>query len=60
MSAWLEQLLVRYPELALFLVIAGGYWIGSLKIGAFSLGPVTGALLPVYSLGSLRMCPCRA
>jgi len=44
MLAWLEQFLVRYPELALFLVIAAGYWIGSFKIGAFSLGPVTGAL----------------
>lgn len=38
MSAWLEQFLVRYPELALFLVIAAGYWIGSFRIGAFSLG----------------------
>src|ERR1700748_2260514 len=43
MLTWLEQFLVRYPELALFLVIAMGYWIGSFKIGAFSLGPVTGA-----------------
>ena len=33
MLAWLEQFLVRYPELALFLVIAGGYWIGSFKVG---------------------------
>jgi len=41
MSAW-QQFLVRYPELALFLVIATGYWIGSFKVGAFSLGPVTG------------------
>ena len=40
----LEQFLVRYPELALFLVIAAGYWIGSLRIGTFSLGPVTGSL----------------
>ena len=31
MLTWLEQFLVRYPELALFLVIAGGYWIGSFK-----------------------------
>src|SRR4029078_8679017 len=39
-----KHFLVRYRELALFLVIAGGYWIGSFRIGAFSLGPVTGAL----------------
>src|SRR3974390_2113789 len=44
MLTWLAQFLVRYPELALFLVIAAGYWIGSFKIGAFSLWPVTGAL----------------
>src|SRR5262249_34028151 len=29
MLEWLEQFLIRYPELALFLVIAAGYWIGS-------------------------------
>jgi putative transport protein len=44
MLSWLEQFLVRYPELALFLVIAAGYWIGSFKVGPFSVGPVTGAL----------------
>lgn len=44
MLTWLEQFLIRYPELALFLVIAAGYWIGSFRIGAFSLGPVTGSL----------------
>ena len=60
MLAWLEQFLVRYPELALFLVIAAGYWIGSFKIGAFSLGPVTGALLPACSSGNSRMFPSRA
>ena len=36
MLAWLEQFLVRYPELALFLVIGAGYWIGSFKFGEFS------------------------
>jgi putative transport protein len=52
MLTWLEQFLVHYPELALFLVIAAGYWIGSFRIGAFSLGPVTGAWSAI-----LRMCP---
>ena len=32
MLVWLEQFLVRYPELALFLVIAVGYWIASFKV----------------------------
>src|ERR1700761_744477 len=44
MLNWLVQFLVRYPELALFLVIAVGYLIGGFKFGAFSLGPVTSAL----------------
>src|SRR4029453_1282139 len=57
MLAWLEQFLVRYPELALFLVIAAGYWIGSFKIGAFSLGPGTGALFAGLFLGHFPHVP---
>jgi putative transport protein len=57
MLAWLEQFLVRYPELALFLVIAAGYWIGSFKMGAFSLGPVTGALFAGLFVGQFAQVP---
>ena len=57
MLVWLEQFLVRYPELALFLVIAAGYWIGSFKIGAFSLGPVTGALFAGLFVGEFADVP---
>src|SRR5918993_1729651 len=57
MSSWLEQFLVRYPELALFLVISAGYWIGSFKIGAFSLGPVTGALFAGLLVGQFAHVP---
>jgi putative transport protein len=57
MLAWLEQFLVRYPELALFLVIAAGYWIGSFKFGAFSLGPVTGALFAGLFVGHFAPVP---
>ena len=57
MSDWLEQFLVRYPELALFLVIAAGYWIGSFKVGAFSLGPVTGALFAGLFVGQFAHVP---
>jgi putative transport protein len=60
MLAWLEQFLVRYPELALFLVIAIGYWIGSFKIGAFSLGPVTGALFGGLFVGQFAQVPVSA
>ena len=57
MLVWLEQFLIRYPELALFLVIAGGYWLGSFKIGAFSLGPVTGALFAGLFVGQFAQVP---
>src|SRR4051812_21403315 len=57
MLAWLEQFLVRYPELALFLVIAGGYWIGSFRVGSFSLGPVTGALFAGLLVGNFAHVP---
>lgn len=57
MLEWLQQFLVRYPELALFLVIAAGYWIGSFKFGAFSLGPVTGALFAGLAVGQFAPVP---
>ncbi|MDQ0324063.1 putative transport protein [Pararhizobium capsulatum DSM 1112] len=57
MIEWLEQFLVRYPEITLFLVIAIGYWIGSFKIGAFSLGPVTGALFAGLLIGWFAPVP---
>src|SRR5215207_4873013 len=60
MLEWLEQFLVRYPELALFLVIAAGYWIGSFKIGEFSLGPVTGSLFAGIILGQFAHVPVSA
>ncbi|WP_276575364.1 aspartate-alanine antiporter [Bradyrhizobium monzae] len=53
----MEQFLVRYPELALFLVIAAGYWMGSFKIGAFSLGPVTGSLFAGLVVGDFAHVP---
>src|SRR3954452_15796840 len=60
MLVWLEQFLVRYPELALFLVIAAGYWIGSFKIGEFSLGPVTGSLFAGILVGQFAHVPVSA
>jgi hypothetical protein len=57
MLVWIEQFLVRYPELALFLVLAAGYWIGSFKIGAVSLGPVTGALFAGLLVGQFAHVP---
>ena len=42
MWQWLVQTLQAHPELAIFLTLAMGYWVGALKLGSFSLGAVTG------------------
>ncbi|MDU7870967.1 MAG: aspartate-alanine antiporter, partial [Pantoea sp.] len=41
----LHELFRLSPELALFLSLAIGTWIGKFKLGAFQLGGVAGALL---------------
>lgn len=45
MIAWIEKALHGYPELAMFLAVATGYWLGNIKFQGFSLGTVTTALL---------------
>ncbi|WP_145004874.1 aspartate-alanine antiporter [Pseudomonas oryzihabitans] len=42
---YLHQILNQAPELALFLSLAIGYWIGSIQFGKFQLGGVAGSLL---------------
>ncbi|MGO3891530.1 MAG: aspartate-alanine antiporter [Paenalcaligenes sp.] len=50
---WVEQTLRSYPELAIFLALAAGYWIGGKKFGSFSLGSVTGTLLAGVIIGQI-------
>ncbi|MBD9558980.1 MULTISPECIES: aspartate-alanine antiporter [Ensifer] len=54
---WIEQFLVKYPELAVFLAISIGYLIGGLKFGGFSLGPVTGSLFAGILIGQFADVP---
>jgi aspartate-alanine antiporter len=42
---YLNQVLNQSPELALFLSLAIGYWVGSIQFGKFQLGGVAGSLL---------------
>lgn len=42
---WVIHLLRQHSELAIFLTIAAGFWIGKIKVGQFSLGIVTSVLL---------------
>ncbi len=43
----------KYPELAIFLTLAIGFYIGRLKVGGFSVGSVTGVLLTGLAIGQL-------
>jgi len=53
MFHWFVTTLQHHPELAIFLTLAIGYWIGNLKIGNFSLGSVTGVLLAGVLVGQM-------
>lgn len=43
--SWLHSLLNQSPEIALFLSLALGYWVGKFQFGKFQLGGVAGSLL---------------
>lgn len=45
----------EYPELAIFLTIGLGFWIGSLKFKSFSLGTVTSVLLVGILVGQMNI-----
>jgi putative transport protein len=47
------DILRKYPELAIFLTLAIGFYIGRLKVGGFSIGSVTGVLLTGLAIGQL-------
>ena len=48
---WFANLLRHYPELAIFLTLAFGFWIGKFKIKKFMLGTVTSVLLVGVLIG---------
>lgn len=50
---WVADTLRQYPELAIFLTIALGFWIGRWQFKSFSLGAVTGTLLVGILVGQL-------
>lgn len=53
--AWLVETLRQYPEIAIFLALALGFWFGNLKLGSFSLGVVTSVLLAGVLIGQLNI-----
>ena len=52
---WLFDTLRSNPEIAIFLALAVGFYVGSLKFGKFSLGNVTGVLLAGVLIGQLNI-----
>src|SRR5262245_9479562 len=50
---WFTGTLRSSPELAIFLALAIGFWIGPKKLGGFSLGNVTATLLAAVAVGQL-------
>lgn len=52
---WVIHLLRQHSELAIFLTIAAGFWIGKIKVGQFSLGIITSVLLVGVLVGQLNI-----
>src|ERR1043166_7565220 len=52
---YLTTALREHQELAIFLTLAIGFFIGRVKIGSFSLGTVVGALLAGGAIGQLAI-----
>lgn len=52
---WLTNLLRTYPELAVFLTLGIGFWVGRIKVGKFTLGTVTSVLLVGVLVGQLNI-----
>ncbi len=50
---WLVATLRSYPELAIFLALAVGFWIGPKKLAGFNLGNVTATLLAAIVIGQI-------
>lgn len=52
---WIINQLRERPELAIFLTLFLGFWLGKLRIGKFSLGTVTSVLLVGVVIGQLNI-----
>jgi putative transport protein len=49
------QLLQKYPEVAIFLSLVLGFWIGKYKIGKFGLGATVGTLVVALIIGQAHI-----
>src|SRR5438105_1617154 len=51
----LAHLLQKYPEVAIFLSLVLGFWIGKYKIGKFGLGATVGTLVMALVIGQAHI-----
>jgi len=58
-SDWAVKALRAYPEIAMFLAVGAGYWIGNIRFGKFTLGTVTGALIAGLIIGQADVAMSR-
>ena len=54
---WLTHLFTKQPELAVYLALGIGYWVGNRKFRGFSLGGATGSLLAGILIGAFVKVP---
>lgn len=54
---WLGQVFTKNPELAVYLALGIGYWVGSFTFRGFSLGGVTGSLFAGIIIGYFCKVP---
>jgi putative transport protein len=52
---WIVKALRAQPELAMFLAVGVGYWLGGIKLGKFSFGTVTASLVAGLVIGQLHV-----
>ena len=51
---WLEHTFTKYPELAVYLTLGIGYWIGGFQFRGFSLDCTGPAICRLYAATQLR------
>src|SRR5579862_4010371 len=51
--SWFTATLRSYPEIAIFLSLGIGYWVGGKSFRGFSLGAVTATLLAAIAIGQI-------
>ena len=52
---FITESLQKYPEIAIYLTLAIGFWVGNINMGKFNLGVVTSTLLAGLLIGQVHL-----